>query len=82
MTKPIRLGIMVKHPGGLAEWFKAPSWKGGEVQASVSSNLMSSASCKLTLRNKGFYFVYYTYIYYHNQIKLLLEINLLTLFNF
>lgn len=30
--------------GGLAERFKAPSWKGGEVQASVSSNLMSSAS--------------------------------------
>jgi hypothetical protein len=34
--------------GGLAERFKAPSWKGGEVQASVSSNLMSSASIKMT----------------------------------
>lgn len=32
--------------GGLAERFKAPSWKGGEVQASVSSNLMSSAIFK------------------------------------
>lgn len=82
MTTTLILCIIILASGGLAERFKAPSWKGGEVQASVSSNLMSSASCKLTLRNKGFYFVYYTYIYYHNQIKLLFEINLLTLFNF
>ena len=29
--------------GALAEWFKAPSWKGGVVKATVSSNLMRSA---------------------------------------
>ena len=40
--------------GGLAERFKAPSWKGGEVQASVSSNLMSSASSKITHNYVGF----------------------------
>lgn len=40
--------------GGLAERFKAPSWKGGEVQASVSSNLMSSASSKITHNIVGF----------------------------
>ncbi len=32
-----------KAVGELAEWLKAPSWKGGEAQASVSSNLMFSA---------------------------------------
>jgi hypothetical protein len=40
--------------GGLAERFKAPSWKGGEVQASVSSNLMSSASINATHKIVGF----------------------------
>ena len=30
--------------GGLAERFKAPSWKEGEVQASFSSNILSSAN--------------------------------------
>jgi hypothetical protein len=43
--------------GGLAEWFKAPSWKGGEVQASVSSNLMSSAIFKNTHFKVGFLLV-------------------------
>lgn len=50
------LCIIIFASGGLAERFKAPSWKGGEVQASVSSNLMSSASRNLALRNKGFLF--------------------------
>ena len=36
--------IIVVHLGELAERFKAPSWKGGDVKASVSSNLMLSAS--------------------------------------
>jgi hypothetical protein len=40
--------------GGLAERFKAPSWKGGEVQASVSSNLMSSARYSTTHLLVGF----------------------------
>ena len=56
MTIIFVLCIIIFASGGFAERFKAPSWKGGEVQASVSSNLMSSASRKLTLRNKGFYF--------------------------
>lgn len=38
-----------KALGELAEWFKAPSWKGGEVQASESSNLSFSASENKTL---------------------------------
>ena len=36
------------HLGELAERFKAPSWKGGDVKASVSSNLMLSAITKRT----------------------------------
>lgn len=60
MTRHFVLCIIIFASGGLAERFKAPSWKGGEVQASVSSNLMSSASRELTLSNKGFYFNFYT----------------------
>lgn len=44
MTNDFGLCIIEFAVGGLAERFKAPSWKGGEVQASVSSNLMSSAN--------------------------------------
>ena len=29
--------------GRVAEWFKAPSWKGGEGNTSASSNLVSSS---------------------------------------
>ena len=47
MTIPFVLCIIILASGGLAERFKAPSWKGGEVQASVSSNLMSSAIVKI-----------------------------------
>ena len=55
MTKPSALGIIRNAFGGLAERFKAPSWKGGEVQASVSSNLMSSAIVNKALILSGLF---------------------------
>ena len=58
MTTTLILCIIIFASGGLAERFKAPSWKGGEVQASVSSNLMSSASCKTDPQLRVFYFWY------------------------
>ena len=36
--------LKIVDTGELAERFKAPSWKGGVVQASVGSNPMFSAS--------------------------------------
>ena len=37
--------------GRVAEWFKAPSWKGGEGNTSASSNLVSSSiqGCRTTV---------------------------------
>lgn len=43
-----------KANGELAERLKAPSWKGGEAQASESSNLLFSAICKPTHFRVGF----------------------------
>ena len=38
------LGYVEKNKNGrVAEWFKAPSWKGGEGQPSVGSNPTSSS---------------------------------------
>lgn len=45
----------IRGTGELAEWLKAPSWKGGEVKASVSSNLMFSAIFKNTPKIRAFF---------------------------
>ena len=43
LDKIKRFCIISLTIGALAERFKAPSWKGGVVKATVSSNLMRSA---------------------------------------
>lgn len=50
----------------MAEWFKAPSWKGGEVKASVSSNLMFSAIFKNTPKIRAFFNKYLDYVLFLN----------------
>lgn len=40
----LRVQVSSLTPNGrVAEWFKAPSWKGGEGNTSASSNLVSSS---------------------------------------
>ena len=40
----LRVQVSSLTPNGrVAEWFKAPSWKGGEGNTSASSNIVSSS---------------------------------------
>ena len=40
----VEISKFFTYPNGrVAEWFKAPSWKGGEGNTSASSNLVSSS---------------------------------------
>ena len=44
----VQVSSLTPKFGRMAEWFKAPSWKGGEGNTSASSNLVSSSkeTCK------------------------------------
>ena len=47
--------VLLVSVGELSEWFKVQSWKGCVVQATMSSNLILSAICLLSLYIKAFF---------------------------